>query len=58
MSSLRLDDGSRLLAISVLNDEEALALAESFGAATLLDKVEFGTKACTHHDAVGFTKAG
>ena len=30
--------GSRLLAISIWNDDEAKALADSFGAVTLLDK--------------------
>ena len=35
---------SRLLAISVWNDEDARALAESFGAATLLDKKDLGDK--------------
>jgi DNA-binding NarL/FixJ family response regulator len=30
--------GSRLLAISIWNDEQAKALADSFGAVTLLDK--------------------
>jgi DNA-binding NarL/FixJ family response regulator len=35
-----LNGGSRLLAISISNDEEAKVLAESFGAATLLDKMD------------------
>ena len=40
----QLDNGSRLLAISVWNDEDARALAESFGAITLLDKIDLGKK--------------
>jgi DNA-binding NarL/FixJ family response regulator len=35
----QLNHGSRLVAISLSNDEEAAALAESFGAITLLDKM-------------------
>jgi DNA-binding NarL/FixJ family response regulator len=35
-----LNGGSRLLAISISNDEEAKILAESFGAVTLLDKMD------------------
>jgi DNA-binding NarL/FixJ family response regulator len=35
----RLNHGSQLLAISLSNDEEAKALAESFGASVLLDKM-------------------
>ena len=34
---------TRVLAISVWNDDESQALAESFGAAKLLDKVNLGT---------------
>jgi two-component system response regulator DevR len=34
-----LNHGSQLLAISLSNDEEAKALAESFGASVLLDKM-------------------
>jgi len=34
---------TRVLAISVWNDDESRALAESFGAARLLDKVNLGT---------------
>jgi two-component system chemotaxis response regulator CheB len=36
----QVNHGSRLVAISVANDEEAEALAESFGAVTLLDKMK------------------
>lgn len=36
----QLNHGSRLVAISLANDEEAVALAESFGAITLLDKMK------------------
>jgi DNA-binding NarL/FixJ family response regulator len=32
-------NGSHIVAISIWNDEEAKALADSYGAATLLDKV-------------------
>ena len=39
-----LTHGSQLLAISVWNDEDALALSKSFGAATLLDKMDLGSK--------------
>jgi DNA-binding NarL/FixJ family response regulator len=40
----RINSGStRVLAISVWNDGESQALAESFGAAKLLDKVNLGT---------------
>jgi DNA-binding NarL/FixJ family response regulator len=40
----RTNSGStRVLAISVWNDGESQALAESFGAAKLLDKVNLGT---------------
>ena len=35
----QLTHGSRLVAISLAKDEEAVALAESFGAITLLDKM-------------------
>ena len=35
---------SRLVAISVWNDKETRALAESFGAIELLDKVSLGTR--------------
>ena len=35
-----LNHGSRLMLISLSNDEEAEALAESFGAVTLLDKMK------------------
>jgi two-component system chemotaxis response regulator CheB len=35
-----LNHGSRLVLISLSNDEEAEALAESFGAVTLLDKMK------------------
>jgi chemotaxis response regulator CheB len=35
----QLNHGSRLVVISLSNDEEAKALAESFGAVTLLDKM-------------------
>jgi DNA-binding NarL/FixJ family response regulator len=35
---------SRLLAISIWNDDEARALAGSFGAITLLDKAELATE--------------
>jgi DNA-binding NarL/FixJ family response regulator len=35
-----LNHGSRLLAISLSNDEEAKALAESLGASVLLDKMD------------------
>jgi chemotaxis response regulator CheB len=40
-SSLR---GSVLLAISLRNDDETKAIAESFGAVTLLDKVNLATE--------------
>jgi len=40
----RLTQGSRLLAISLSNDEEAKALSEGFGAVVLLDKIDL---ACT-----------
>ena len=40
----QLNQGSLLLAISVWNDEDAKALAESLGAATLLDKKDLGNK--------------
>jgi chemotaxis response regulator CheB len=36
---IQLNHGSRLVAISLANDEEAEALAESFGAIALLDKM-------------------
>jgi DNA-binding NarL/FixJ family response regulator len=36
----RLTHGSRLLAISLSNDEEAKALSEGFGAVVLLDKID------------------
>jgi len=36
----RLTRGSRLLAISLSNDEEAKALSEGFGAVVLLDKID------------------
>jgi hypothetical protein len=36
----RLNDGARIVAISLANDEEAEALAKSFGAVALLDKME------------------
>jgi DNA-binding NarL/FixJ family response regulator len=36
------DAASRLVAISAWNDQDAKALAESFGAVTLLDKVDLG----------------
>jgi chemotaxis response regulator CheB len=39
-----LNDGSLLLAISFWNEEEAKALAESFGAVALLDKTELSNK--------------
>jgi DNA-binding NarL/FixJ family response regulator len=39
-----LNHGSRLLAISLWNDEDAKALAESFGAVTLMDKIELADK--------------
>jgi len=39
-----LNHSSLLLAISVWDDEDAKALAESFGAATLLDKKDLGNK--------------
>jgi chemotaxis response regulator CheB len=39
-----LNDGSRLLAISIWNDEETKALADRFGAVTLLDKMELHHK--------------
>jgi two-component system response regulator DevR len=40
----RINSGStRVLAISVWDDDESQALAESFGAAKLLDKVNLGT---------------
>lgn len=35
---------SRLLAISIWSDEDAQALAKSFGAATLLEKTDLGRK--------------
>jgi DNA-binding NarL/FixJ family response regulator len=34
--------GAQILAISVFNDDEATDLAHSFGAATLLDKMQLG----------------
>ena len=36
----RLNDGARIVAISFANDEEAEALAKSFGAVALLEKME------------------
>ena len=39
-----LNHGSGLLAISLWNDDEAKALAASYGAATLLEKMDLGTK--------------
>jgi chemotaxis response regulator CheB len=39
-----LNHGSKLLAISLWNDEDAKALAELFGAVTLLDKMELSDK--------------
>ena len=39
-----LNHGSRLLAISVWNDEETRALAERFGADAFLDKADLGIK--------------
>ena len=44
--------GSRLLAISIWKDDETKALAEKFGAATLLDKANLATTlipAIKHH---------
>ena len=44
--------GSRLLAISIWKDDETKALAENFGAATLLDKANLATTlipAIKHH---------
>lgn len=38
-----LNHGSRLLAISLSNDEEAKALAESLGASVLLDKMDLAS---------------
>jgi two-component system response regulator DevR len=35
---------TRLLAISVFDDEETKAMADSFGAVTLLDKMKLGTE--------------
>jgi len=40
----RLHQSSRLLAISIWNDEETKALAKRFGAAALLDKTDLGKK--------------
>jgi DNA-binding NarL/FixJ family response regulator len=40
----RLHHSSRLLAISIWNDEETKALAKRFGAAALLDKTDLGKK--------------
>ena len=40
----RLHHSSRLLAISIWNDGQTKALAESYGAASLLDKMELGKK--------------
>jgi DNA-binding NarL/FixJ family response regulator len=40
----RLHQSSRLLAISIWNDEETRALAKRFGAAALLDKTDLGKK--------------
>jgi len=40
----RLNHGSLMLAISVWNDEETKALAESFGTLPLLDKMELSDK--------------
>jgi DNA-binding NarL/FixJ family response regulator len=40
----RLNHDSRLLAISIWNNEDAKALAKSFGAASLLDKAELSEK--------------
>ena|ERR1700730_9533448 len=39
-----LNHGSRLVAISIWNDGQTKALAESYGAASLLDKMELGKK--------------
>ncbi len=39
-----LNHGSQLLAISFWDDEDSKMLAESFGAAVLLDKTNLGTK--------------
>jgi DNA-binding NarL/FixJ family response regulator len=36
----QLNHGSRLVAVSISNDEEAKALAQSFGAVTFLDKMK------------------
>jgi chemotaxis response regulator CheB len=36
----KLNHGSRLVAVSIANDDEAKALAQSFGAVTLLDKMK------------------
>jgi len=40
---LQLNRGARTLAISVWNDEETQTLAQTLGAATLLDKAELGS---------------
>jgi two-component system, NarL family, response regulator DevR len=39
-----LNRGSRMLAISMWNDEDAKALAQRLGAVSLLDKVDLGTR--------------
>jgi DNA-binding NarL/FixJ family response regulator len=40
----RLNHGSRLLAISIWNNEDTKTLAKNFGAASLLDKAELSEK--------------
>jgi DNA-binding NarL/FixJ family response regulator len=37
-------EGSQLLAISIWHDDETKALADAFGAATLLDKINLATE--------------